>query len=102
MKKVMLDDLKERYTGHIIKLLTKATLLDLRFKNMKLLPESDCKTAIDNLKLDYDLVVQPLKQSTSESDDEPAPKWPKGDHKLLEFIGRILENTSEQETSADE
>ena len=102
IKKVMLDDLKERYTGHIIQLLTKATLLDPRFKNMKFLAEADRKTAIENLKLDFNLVVQPSKQSTSESDDEPAPKRPKGEQKLLELIGGILENTSEQETPADE
>ena len=64
--------------------------------------ESDHETAIDNLNLDFELVVQPLKQNTSELDDEAALKRPKGEHKLLEFIGGILENTSEQKTPTDE
>ena len=54
MKKVMLNDLKERSTGHIIQLLAEATLLDSRFKNMTFLPESDSNTPIDNLKLGFD------------------------------------------------
>ena len=57
IKKVMLDDLKERSTGHIIQLLTNATLFDPRFKNITFLPESNRKTPIDNLKLGFDLIV---------------------------------------------
>ena len=65
---------------------------------MKFLAKLDRITAINNLKLEFDLVVQPLKQSTSESDDEPAPKRPKGEHKLLEFIGGIFETACRRAT----
>ena len=51
MKKVMFDDLKERYTGNI---LTKSTIFDPRFKHLKFLPECERKEATESLKLDID------------------------------------------------
>ena len=92
MKKVILEDLKVRYTGEKLELLTKATLLDSRFKNLKFLVEYDCKLAIDDLKMDFYL-VHGMKRRTPDE-----PKRPKGQHKLLEFIGEIMKSTLEQET----
>ena len=98
MKKVLLDDIKDRYTGDILEVLTKATLLDPRFKSLKFLSELERKAAISNLKMDFELVNE-MKQSRT---NEPPPKRPKGEHKLLEFIGEIIESTSELETSLEE
>uniref|UniRef100_A0A1X7SL91 Uncharacterized protein n=1 Tax=Amphimedon queenslandica TaxID=400682 RepID=A0A1X7SL91_AMPQE len=72
MKKQMMDDLKERYTGEILKVLTKATLLDPRFKNLRFLTESDRKCAVTNFKLDYNL-VQDFK-SKEAGPSQPTPK----------------------------
>ena len=63
MKKVILEDLKVKYTGEILELLTKATLLDSRFKNLKFLVETDRKLAIDDLKINFYL-VHGVKRST--------------------------------------
>ena len=40
MKRVLSDELSERYTNDKLKLLTKACFLDLRFKNLMFLSES--------------------------------------------------------------
>ncbi len=68
-----------------MKLLTKATLLDPRFKHLKFLSESERKTAVANLKSDYTIVHARRTNSTEPA--APAPKRTKGEHKLLEFIG---------------
>lgn len=48
MKKVMLDDLKERYTGDILSLLSKESLLDPRFRHLKFLSQegSYCRLVV--------------------------------------------------------
>ncbi len=87
MKRTMIEDLKYRYTGDVLKLLTKATLLDPRFKHLKFLSESERKTAVANLKSDYTIVHAQRTNSTEPA--APAPKRTKGEHKLLEFIGVV-------------
>ena len=100
MKTAILDDLKDRYTGDILDILTKAALLDPCFKNLKFLPESDRKSAVDSLKSDFDLVHFAVERSTSI--EPPVPKRSKGEHKLLEFIVEFMEPASEDEVSTEQ
>ena len=88
MKKVMLNDLKERYTDDTLKLLTKATLLDPRFKTLKFLSQSDRRSAISDLELDFDIVNDVDMEQTQ----EPPPKRSKGEKKLMHFLEDMTES----------
>lgn len=98
MKTALLQDLQDRYTGETLQLLTKASFLDPRFKNLKFLSDSDRKAAISDLQMDVYLVFDVVNDPSK----EPPPNRPKGMHKLLEFIGdEDMECNSERETSLD-
>ena len=80
MKKVMLDDIKDRYTRYILNFLTKSTIIDPRLRHLKFLLECGSREATESLKLDIELF-----QHTSESTMSLKPPS-KSEHKLLEFI----------------
>ncbi len=94
IKKIMLDDMSDRYTGDNLKLLTKAALLDPRFKSLKFLPESERKTTIAELESDFDLISSNAKCSSA---TEPAAKRKKGEFKLMELIGELAQPAKDSE-----
>ena len=95
----MLDDLKDRYTGDTLKLLTKAALLDPHFRSLKFLPESDRKTAIADLESDFHLIFSNAECS---NESEPSTKRPKGEFMLMEFIGEFLQLANDSEVPRQE
>ena len=104
MKTAILNDLKDWYPEDILNILAKAALPDPRFKNLKFLPESDRKSAVDNLTSDFDLVhfTVHFTVERSTSIEPPAPKRSKGECELLEFIGEFMEPASEDEASTEQ
>ena len=95
MKRVLSDDLNERYKEDTLPLLTKACFLDPRFKNLKFLSETSREEVKIDLKLDVDVLSRTESSATSL---EPPPKKSKGEHKLMEFIGEMVGSNEEGES----
>ena len=87
MKRVMLNDLQERYTGETLELLTKATFLDPRFKNLKFLSRNDRSRAIFDIESDVHL----LSDTDTDPTQEPQAKRSKGEKKLMDFLADMAE-----------
>ena len=101
MKAVLSEDLRERYTGDTLQLLTKACFLDPRFKflteasrdkNLKFLTEASREDAISSLKLKVDLIYLTELSRTSLELVPP----PKKLNKLMELIGEMAGSSEEE------
>ena len=83
-----MNDLQGRYTGETLQFLTKATVLDPRFKSLKFLSKDDHTRIITDLQLDVDLVDD---LDIGEEIEQPPAKRSKGEKKLMRLLGDIVE-----------
>ena len=96
MKKAMLSDLKGRYTGDLLQLLTKATYLDPRLKSLSYLNSIVKEEMLEELEAEAVSLALSLDHW---SEDELAPKRAGGEHVPLRLIGEVIDTTDEdQET----
>ena len=84
IKTTLLTDLENRYADELLKFLTKATLLDPRFKSLKFLSQEERKEVIFELEDDVDLIVADVRD-----DELTATKPKKG--KLMSILEDIRE-----------
>ena len=102
LKHAMLSDLQHRYTGDTLLLLTKAAFLDPRLKTLSFLTQGEKEQLTTEVEAEATTIAESMEKSSEtaaslESLDEPAPKRAKGEHKLLELIGDIVQPTEEQQ-----
>ena len=90
IKKVLLTDLQGRYTGETLQFLTKATILDPRFKSLKFIPRDSRTNVVSDLQQDIDLVHN-VTDVPEESGEQPTAKKPKGEKKLMHILEEIVE-----------
>jgi len=100
IKSAMRLNLQSQYTGM---LLCKAAFLDHRMKSLPYLSEAqryEVKNAIcDEAVLESEADLQDLSIDDNVEKDEPPPrKKSKGEHKLLEFIGDIIDPDEQEQT----
>ena len=98
----MLSDLQHRYTGDTLLLLTKAAFLDPRLKTLSFLTQGEKEQLTTEVQAEATTIAESMEKSSEtaaslESLDDPAPKRGKGEHKLLELIGDIVQPTEEQQ-----
>ena len=102
MKSAMKINLQNRYTGALDLLLSKAALLDPRMKNLCYLLEIQREELIKVICGEAESTIEGEtevldKDECNDKDVSPPPsKKSKGEHKLLEFLGDII-NLEEQQ-----
>lgn len=99
-KKVLLTDLQDRYTGDVLMFLSKATMLDPRFKGLKFLTREERDDVVSHVREDA-AFVDPVSDTELE---QPSAKRSKGEGKLmhiLEGIGEVNDEAPSKEEQLD-
>ena len=97
IKAAMYDNLKPRYTGELLLMLSKAAFLDPRIKLLSFLSQDEK----EELKIAIETEATTVSESTTQATLVPAPVVPpppkkaKGEHMLLDLLGDVLQPTDE-------
>ena len=106
IKSAMRLNLQGRYTGSVEMLLCKAAFLDHRMKSLPYLSEAQrdevknaiCDEAEAVLESEADLQDLTTLDDNVEKNEPPPSKKSKGEHKLFEFIGDIIDPDEQEQT----